>query len=196
MSLAPVKEKNTILVYNSGMSVVPIVKIPSKVLTSKCEKIKPGDPDLKALVDNLVETLNNATNPQGAGLAAPQIGILKRVLIARNFYEDPASKHITRFENVVLINPKIISHSKETNIDWEGCLSIPDTYGKVQRYSEIKVKTEDLDGNTYVIKATDFFARTILHEMDHLDGILFTSKLVGKKVNETELDKILASEED
>ncbi len=177
------------------MSVTPIVKVPSKVLTSKCEKVKKGDPQLKQLVEDLVDTLDNAQNPQGAGLAAPQIGVLKRVLIARNFYEDPGNPNLTKFENVVFINPKIVSHSKETDVDWEGCLSIPDTYGKVQRYSQVKVRTEDLDGQEFTVKASGFFARTIQHEIDHLDGILFTTKLIGNKVTEEQLDNIIAAED-
>ncbi len=176
------------------MPVETIVKVPNKVLTTVCEKVKLDDPQLKDLIKDLKDTLNNAQNPQGAGLAAPQIGVLKRVFIARNFYEDPNVGGVTRFENVVFINPKIVSHSKETDIDWEGCLSIPDTYGKVQRYSQIKVRTEDEEGNELVIKAAGFFARTIQHEMDHLDGVLFTSKLIGNKVNEAQLDEILAEE--
>jgi peptide deformylase len=182
--------------YNIRMPVVPIVKIPNKVLTTKCEKVKLNDPELKGLVDDLVDSLEHAQNPQGAGLAAPQLGVLKRVLIARNFYEDPGNPNNTKYENVVLINPKIVSHSQETNIDWEGCLSIPDTYGKVQRYNQIKVRTEDMDGQEFTIKASGFFARIVQHEIDHLDGILFTSKLVGKKVTEHELDEIIAAEEE
>lgn len=178
------------------MSVTPIVKVPSKVLTTKCEKVKKNDPELKNLVADLVDTLENAQNPQGAGLAAPQIGVLKKVLIARNFYEDTSNPNSTKYENVVFINPKIVSHSQETNIDWEGCLSIPDTYGKVQRYNQIKVRTEDVDGQEYTIKASGFFARIIQHEIDHLEGVLFTSKMIGKKVSEKELDDIIASEEE
>ena len=178
------------------MSVTSIIKVPNKVLTSKCERVKKGDPELEQLVKNLVDTLDNAQNPQGAGLAAPQLGILKRVLIARNFYEDSGNPNSLKFENVVFINPKIVSHSKETNVDWEGCLSIPDTYGKVQRFNQIKVRTEDLDGQEFTLKASGFFARIIQHEIDHLDGILFTTKLVGNKVTEKELDEIMETEEE
>ena len=98
------------------MSVVKIITVPDPALTAKCAKVKSDDKETKALADNLVDTLNNARDPQGAGLAAPQIGVLKRVLVARNFFDDPANPTLTTFENVVFINPKIISHSEETEL--------------------------------------------------------------------------------
>jgi peptide deformylase len=177
------------------MAKVPVVTVPNTILTSKCAKVEKNDPELKKLVADLIDTLDAAEKPQGAGLSAPQIGVLKRVLIARNFFEDPADPNKTAFENIVFVNPKIISHSKETDLDWEGCLSIPNTWGMVQRYKTIKVRTESVDGEELLIKASGFFARLVQHEMDHLDGILFTTKIVGKTLTENELDALLEKEE-
>jgi peptide deformylase len=95
---------------------------------------------------------------------------------------------------MILINPEIISKSKETDVDWEGCLSIPDVYGEVQRHTKVKVKSLTLSGNEITFTAEDFFARVVQHEIDHLDGILFTSRVIGKAISEKELDKILQNE--
>ncbi len=172
------------------MAVLPIVTIPNEVLTKKCQRVEKVDDEVKALAKNLVDTLLNARNPEGAGLSAPQLGILKRVIVARKFTENPNNPNETLSQEYVLINPKIISLSEEKEIDWEGCLSIPDTYGKVERAKKIKVKALNESGEEIRISASGFFARVILHEIDHLDGILFTSKTKGEILNETELDKL------
>jgi peptide deformylase len=175
-----------------GMSVVPIVIEPNKVLHEKCDKIKEFGPETKELVRNLLDTLNNAKNPEGAGLAAPQIGVLKRACIVRRFTIDPKNPDTEQIEHYVLINPKITSASKEKDVDWEGCLSIPNTYGRVKRPSKIKVRAYDVNGEELKITASGFFARVIQHEIDHLDGVLFTTKYVGKLVTENELDEIFS----
>jgi len=94
----------------------------------------------------------------------------------------------------VLINPKIVSTSKETEIDYEGCLSVPDVYGKVERYKKIKVDATDISGDRIKIKAQDFFARTIQHEIDHLDGVLFTDRVIGGVISEQEMDVVFSQE--
>lgn len=94
-------------------------------------------------------------------------------------------------DDIILINPKITQKSSETELDWEGCLSVPDRYGLVERYKKIKITAKDLNGNKLKIKAEGFFARTIQHETDHLDGVLFTSKVVGKTLTQKEFDKIV-----
>ena len=104
--------------------------------------------------------------------------------------ESPTNSTGYNIEEFILINPKITETSKETEIDWEGCLSVPDKYGKVERYRKIKVTAQTLDGNTIHISAKNLFARVIQHEVDHLDGILFTSRIVGETITEAELDKL------
>src|SRR3990167_6763556 len=176
------------------MAVVPIIKIPDEILNQKSEKVGKLDEATKNLIKNLLDTLQAAQNPEGSGLAAPQIGILKRVCIARKFLPNPNNPNKPLIQDVVLINPKIISSSKDVELGWEGCLSIPDEYGKVQRTKKVKIKALNEEGEEVRINASGFFARVIQHEIDHLEGILFTSKLVGNTITEKELDKILEKE--
>jgi len=139
----------------------------------------------------LLDTVRVAKDPEGAGLSATQIGISKRMCVVRNFFEDPLNPDEVSSDDIVLINPKIIQYSEEKNVDWEGCLSVPDAYGLVERAEKIKITAKDIDGNIIKIKAEGFFARTIQHEVDHLDGILFTSKIEGKTLTQKEFDKIM-----
>lgn len=176
------------------MSERQIVTIPDEVLRKKAEKVKFFDDELKALAQDLVDTVKIAEDPEGAGIAAPQISVSKRVIVVRNFFVDPINRDKYLFENYVLVNPKIISMSKETDVEWEGCLSVPDQYGEVERPSKIKVVAQDIDGKSIKMKASGYFARTIQHEIDHLDGILFTDKVIGKTITEKELDKIYEQE--
>ncbi len=171
------------------MAIRTILEVPNPVLTTPCEKIKIFDGDTKQIVRDLIDTLNAARKPAGAGLAAPQIGVSKRICIARKFFADPANPEKELSTDVVLINPKIISFSKEKIIGWEGCLSIPNTFGRVERAKSIKVVAADEAGGTAKIKASGFFARVVQHEIDHVDGVLFTSKIVGKTLTERELDE-------
>jgi peptide deformylase len=177
------------------MSVVPIVTIPDPILTTKTSKVKVIDDVVKQNIQDLRDTLSVAKDPEGAGLAASQLGISKQICIVRNFFQDPANTHKIIHQDFVLINPKIISTSKETEIDWEGCLSIPDTYGKVERFSKIKITAEDEHGDEFKLKADGFFARTIQHEIDHLNGILFTDRVIGRTISEQQLDAIFEKEE-
>lgn len=182
--------------YNTRMAVIPIITIPDERLLTKSEKVTEFGPETKKIVQDLTNTLSSASNPEGAGLAAPQISALKRIVIVRNFLRNPDGSEKPIIQDFVLINPKIFGESKETFIDWEGCLSVPDTYGKVERFKKIKVKAQDENGNTVRITASGLFAAVIQHETDHLDGILFTTKVIGKTVNEKELDRIYAGTED
>ena len=176
------------------MAVTQIITIPNKILTQKSPKIKYIDKDIQETAQNLKDTLAQAKNPEGAGISAPQIGKSIRLVVVKRFLSSPTDPGKVASEDIVLINPKIISTSKETNSDWEACLSVPDTYGKVQRFEKIKVFAQDLLGNKIKIKATGFFARIIQHEIDHLDGILFTSRVKGEVLTEKQLDELLKKE--
>jgi peptide deformylase len=176
------------------MSIRKIVTIPDAILNKKARKVSNIDEDVKKIAQELLDTVKVAKNPEGAGLAAPQLGKSKRMCIVRHFYEDPINPEKIQSDDLILINPKILSHSNETETDWEGCLSVPDEYGIVERFSKIKLTAKDLSGNMLKIKAEGFFARTIQHEVDHLDGILFTSKVLGKTVSQKDFDKIMEME--
>lgn len=148
------------------------------------------DQEASLIIKELIETANAQTNPEAAGLAAPQIGYNKRIILVRDFKVLPESEKII-ITNIIMINPRIISESKETETDWESCLSIPNMYGKVSRPYSIKVVYTDEKGLEKKIKAKDFFARVIQHEVDHLNGVLFDSKITGKLITENEYNKII-----
>jgi len=174
------------------METTPIITIPDKRLFTKSNKVTEFGPETKKIVHDLLESLHSASDPEGAGLAAPQIGAQKRIVVVRNFLENPDGSEKAIIQEFALINPKIFGESKETFVDWEGCLSVPDTYGRVERHKKIKVKAQDENGGILRLTASGLFAAVIQHEVDHLDGILFTSKVIGKTVNEKELDQIYA----
>ena len=162
--------------------ILPIVTTPNPVLTTPTEKITDITLDIRTLVDDMFETMHNA---QGLGLAAPQInqGIALCVLE----YDDPDD--IESIPRTVLINPRVTWKSMRSAVEEEACLSIPGVGGLVKRAREIRVKAEDLDGNSIEVKAKGLFARALQHEIDHLNGILFTSYVPkGKLLNRTTPD--------
>lgn len=177
------------------MAVVPIITAPNEALNITCVKAKPDAPDTKEVVKNLMDTLLAARNPEGAGLAAPQIGSDKRICIVRRFYPNPDGTGGTISKEYVLVNPKITNHSDDTQVGWEACLSIPNTYGPVRRFKKVKVTAQDENGNDIKLNASGFFSRVIQHELDHLDGILFTSKMEGKPITNKEFDKLYDNDE-
>ena len=174
------------------MSIVSIVKVPDPLLNQKSQKVGEFTPEAKEIIQNLLDTVRQP-NSGAAGLSAPQIGKLLRICVARRFIKNPndPEKEITK--EYVLVNPKIITASNEKRTHWEGCLSIPDTFGLVERPAKIKINAQDENGQEITIKSTGFFATVIQHEIDHLDGILFTSKVIGKTLNEKELDEMFAA---
>jgi len=143
-----------------------IVKYGSKVLRRTCTPIDSahrGQADVRELLQDLFDTLGEA---DGVGLAAPQIGVPRRVVMVDISSQENGTPAIG------LINPSITrSLGKETGE--EGCLSIPEFYGDVDRFTEIEVETDDVEGQTYRFEATGFYARVLQHEIDHLDGKLF-----------------------
>jgi len=172
------------------MAVKNIITIPNPILNKKTQKIGEITEEVKGIAQDLLNTVKVAKDPEGAGLAATQIGVSKRICVVRNFFEDPSDPKEIKSDDIILINPKITNHSIETETDWEGCLSVPDKYGLVERFKKIKVTARDLDNNVVKIKADGFFARTIQHEIDHLDGVLFTSKVEGKTISQKEFDEM------
>ena len=169
------------------MSVTPIVKIPAQVLKTKCDVIKDITPEVKRIATDLLDTIRNPET-HGVGLAAPQIGHSLAMCVVVKHIKDQKPQEF------LLINPKITKLSPATDITWEGCLSIPDLYCRVQRSKSIAVEYKDLAGIPQKIKATGFFARVIQHEIDHLHGVLITDKCIGTSLTEKELDDYLAKE--
>jgi peptide deformylase len=175
------------------MSVIKIVQKGEKILEEKTEKVKAFDEEVSKIIKDLTDTAINQKDPEAAGLAAPQIGYNKRICIVRNFIPVKDSDSFL-IQNTVMINPKIISMSKEQEVEWESCLSIPSMYGKVLRPKSIKVLYQDEKGIDKKIKANGFFARVIQHEIDHLDGILFTNKVLGNLITEEEYNSMFEND--
>lgn len=144
------------------MAIRIIVKDPDPVLREHAKPVPKITPNIHKLLDDMADTMYEA---QGVGLAAPQVGILKRVIVM-----DCGEDHGGLIE---LINPEIISKEGE-QFGPEGCLSIPGLQGDVRRAQKCAVKGWDRNGNEIVIEGTDLLARCIQHEVDHLNGVLFT----------------------
>ncbi len=147
------------------MALRDIVIEGDKILTKKCRVVEKFDEKLARLLDDMEETLVKA---EGVGLAAPQVGLLKRVCIVDVGDEDGL---------IELINPKIIMFSGEQE-GAEGCLSCPNEYGIVKRPMYVTVKAQDRHGKEFTIKGEGLKARAFCHEIDHLDGILYKSKVI------------------
>ncbi|MBC8253982.1 MAG: peptide deformylase [Ardenticatenia bacterium] len=140
-------------------------------LRQESKPVRQFGPALKALVDDMLETMIAGN---GIGLAAPQIGLLQRLLVAHlpEDEDDPQSG-----KGYALINPRLVKVSSQQVEGVEGCLSIPTWYGKAWRPEWAVVKAKTVQGKPIRIKAEGYLARVFLHEMDHLDGILFTDHI-------------------
>ena len=146
-----------------------------------CRPVTNFDGRLHDLIDDLKETLADAN---GAGLAAPQVGILRRVVIV-----------VDEQENMLeLVNPEIIAQEGEQE-GFEGCLSVPGRWGIVKRPQKAKVRAQDRNGNFFEVEGEDIVARCFCHELEHLDGHLFTEHTDRLYTNE-ELDEMLQAQEE
>lgn len=151
------------------------------VLTKTCRPVEKFDRKLHDLLDDLKETLSDSG---GVGLAAPQIGILRRVVVVED-----RDDHMLE-----LVNPVIASQEGEQN-GWEGCLSVPGKYGMVQRPSLVTVRAQDRDGNFFEASGEDLVARCFCHELEHLDGHLFVEH-TDRLYTVEELDAMEQAEEE
>ena len=151
--------------------IYPIVKFGNPVLEKSSEKVTVFDEELKKLVEDMFESMYAA---RGVGLAAPQIGIGRRIAVVDvTFKEDPNAK-------LVLINPEII-HKEGRHSQSEGCLSIPDFRENVSRAKVVTVRAQDLTGEVFEKTGEDLLARAFLHETDHLNGKLYISHISALK---------------
>ena len=147
------------------MAIRNIREIGDEVLTKKCKEVKEMTPRIKELIGDMLETMYEAN---GVGLAAPQVGILKRIVVIDTTGEDP---HI-------LINPRIVESSGEQT-GLEGCLSVPGKSGQVTRPNYVKAVALDVNMKEFELEGTELLARAICHELDHLDGHLYVEKVEG-----------------
>ena len=150
------------------MSILEIIKEPDPILRKKSNEVSKVDNDIRTLMDNMLETMYQAP---GIGLAAPQVGILKKVIVIDLAKEDEPKKPL------FIVNPKIIWKSDELSSREEGCLSIPGYFAEVVRPTKCKLQSLDYDGKQQEIAADDLLSTCIQHEVDHCDGILFIDYL-------------------
>lgn len=141
------------------------------ILRKKSKPVVQFDDKLKILVEDMIETMHEA---DGIGLAAPQIGVLKQVIVIDLYDEDGP---------IALINPRIVEQ-KGCQIEEEGCLSLPGRHGYVQRPFEVTVQYEDLEGQSYEMVGEELLARALCHEIDHLNGVLYIDKEVPAPLEE------------
>jgi len=152
------------------MALREIVTIPEPVLRKKARKVSDFGPELQALIDDMVETMRNAP---GVGLAAPQVASPLRVIVVE--FGDEENEEIPP-KLYTMVNPEIVRVSEETVVGTEGCLSIPGFIGDVERLDQITIKGQNRFGKPMRVKANGWLARIFQHEIDHLNGVLFTDR--------------------
>ena len=164
----------------TGKPTLEIYKLGDDVLRQNAKRISKVDNSIRSLVKDMLQSMYAA---KGIGLAAPQIGINKELLVIDINFEDSAA------EPLILINPEISAYGTTLNSYEEGCLSIPGVYLNVIRPSTIKLKFRDEMGRPRKMKADGLLARCIQHEMDHLNGVLFVDRVTSKEDLNKELIK-------
>jgi peptide deformylase len=153
------------------MAVREIVTIPDPVLRRKARKVAEVDADVRKLINEMVEAMREAP---GVGLAAPQVGISSRVVVVE--FGDEENEEAPK-KLYALINPEIVEVSEEEKVTGiEGCLSIPRLVGEVERYQRVVVKALNRHGKPVKLKAEGWLARILQHEIDHLEGVLYTDR--------------------
>jgi len=150
------------------MAVLRIRTLPDPVLRQKAKKVTKIDRSVQKLIDDMIDTLH--ADPNRAGLAAPQVGVLLRIAVI----ELPEQELIT------LINPEIVKREGERIVQ-EGCLSIPGYFGEIKRAVTVKVKAQDRYGKQFRLKAEDFLAQALEQEIEHLDGVLYIDHLESRE---------------
>lgn len=157
------------------MAIRKIREIGDPVLYKKCKEVTEITPRIQDLIDDMFETLYEE---DGVGLAAPQVGILKRIVVIDVTGEDP----------LLLINPRLLESSGEQT-GYEGCLSVPGKSGTVTRPNYAKIIAYDENLEAFELEGTELLARAICHELDHLEGHLYVEKVEGPLVNAEDLEE-------
>jgi peptide deformylase len=150
------------------MALLPIITAPDPRLKVLCEPVETVTDEIRTLMDDMLETMYAAP---GIGLAAPQIGVTKRIVVIDTAREDedPAPMR--------LVNPEIVWSSEETKIYDEGCLSVPEHYSEVERPDRVRLRYIDTDNQQVEVEVDGLTAVCVQHEIDHLDGILFVDHI-------------------
>lgn len=156
------------------MAVREVLRMGNPLLPQVSEPVKEfGSPELDDLIEDLFDTM---AAQNGAGLAAPQIGVLKRVVVF-GVQKNPRYPDVEEVPTTILINPLVQPLGRRMEEDWEGCLSVPGLRGLVPRYTHVRYSGYDRHGNRIEREASGFHARVVQHECDHLDGILYPRRI-------------------
>jgi peptide deformylase len=157
-----------------------IITLPNPHLRAKSEKVHVVTAEIQKMIADMTSAAldweDSRPHEISAALAAVQIDALKRLVVVRSDFDNKNDRDFT-----ALINPEIVKYEGDLVEDYEGCLSVKDIYGKVPRYSKVRVKALDQDGNEVRFKADGFLARVIQHEIDHTNGIVFIDHIKDKK---------------
>lgn len=177
------------------MTLRPIVTLPDPVLRRKARVVTAFDNKLQTLIDDMIETMRDAP---GVGLAAPQVGLAERVIVVEYFEHEPKDEEEEAEQELkkkvwAMLNPEIVKTSAEKVMGVEGCLSIPGLVGEVERFEAIQVKGLNRRGQPMRVKAQGWLARIFQHEIDHLNGVVFTD--IATKVWKPEEDETEAETE-
>src|SRR4029079_9869711 len=156
------------------MAQLPIITAPDPRLKAIAKPVERVDDSVRQLMDDMLETMHAAP---GIGLAAPQVGVLKRVIVLEIDSEE------TKVGPLFMANPEIIDASEDDAVYNEGCLSVPEHYADVTRPAEVTVRYLDRDGQKQELKCDGLLSTCVQHEIDHLDGILFIDKISALKRN-------------
>jgi peptide deformylase len=156
------------------MTLRTIVTLPDPVLRRKARAVTTFDKNLHTLIDDMVETMRDAP---GVGLAAPQIGLSERLIVVEYYVKEEDEENEEAPKKVwAVLNPEIVKTSEETLMGVEGCLSIPGLVGEVERHTEVLVRGLNRHGKPMKVKAKSWLARIFQHEIDHLNGVMFTDR--------------------
>lgn len=155
------------------MSILPLFEYPHPILRQKAEPVGRVDDEVRRFLDDMLETMYA---DKGVGLAAPQVGVSKRMIVI-DAHQHDEDDGLHKGQPLYLINPEIIYRSQETLMFCEGCLSVPGQNAEVERFQTVRVRYVDKEGKIREIEASDYEAVVLQHEIDHLDGILYIDHL-------------------
>ena len=175
------------------MTVLKLYEYPEPVLKKKAEKVTKVDADVQKLLDDMLETMYASA---GVGLAAPQIGVSKRIVVIDVEQEDD-DNGVKSGNPLFLVNPEIIWRSEDKVCGEEGCLSVPKQRAEVERNAQVKVRYLDYNGNEQEILGDGLLAVCLQHELDHLDGVLYIDRIsrLKRQMLLKKLDKMRSNKE-
>ena len=175
------------------MTVLKLYEYPEPILKQKAQKVEKVDAEIQKLLDDMLETMYASA---GLGLAAPQIGVSKRIVVIDVEQEDD-DNGVKSGNPLCLVNPEIIWRSEDKVCGEEGCLSVPKQRAEVERNAEVKVRYLDYEGNEQEIFGDGLLAVCLQHELDHLDGLLYIDRIsrLKRQMLLKKLDKMRANKE-